>query len=133
MSGSSRNLFAALLAPLVLLVWFRWPSPSGAYSAAETFGQIVSAFGLFFAARSLSEMVASAIGTPSAIHRLGLVFVFATILSFSVRFGLYVSDIGSNPLKIAPVNGFGDAFWCMAAVALSMIRPTTRAQPLIDR
>lgn len=120
MPDSTRRRLAALLSPLLLFIWLRWPGPTASFSIGETIGQLMCAYALFFLAFGLSGLVTANLQTRNVVARLGFAFLFAGILSFSIRLGLMFSGTGllSESFIRELVNGFGDAFWCAAAIGL---------------
>lgn len=120
MPATTRQRLAASVSPLLLFVWLRWPGPTASFSIGETVGQFICAYAMFFTAFGLAELVTANLAMRRAVARLGFAFLFAGILSISIRLGLMFSETGSisGSFTRELVNGFGDAFWCAAAIGL---------------
>lgn len=120
MPETTRHRLAALVSPLLLFVWLRWPGPTTSFSIGETVGQLMCAYAMFFTALGLTGLAAANPERSGAVVYIGFAFFFAGILSISIRLGLMFSATGplSETFIRETVNGFGDAFWCAAAVAL---------------
>ncbi len=120
MPDSTRRRLAALVSPLLLFIWLRWPGATPEFSIGETVGQFLCAYAMFFTAFGLAGLVTANLQTRGAVALLGFAFFFAGILSFSIRLGLMFSETGpiSQSFMRELVNGFGDAFWCAAAIGL---------------
>jgi hypothetical protein len=120
MPDSTRRRLAAFVSPLLLFIWLYWPGTRPDVSTGETIGQLLCAYVMFFAAYGLTELVVANLNARNAFARLGFTFLFAAILSLSIRLGLMFSETRpvSGTFIRELVNGFGDAFWCAAAITL---------------
>jgi hypothetical protein len=108
-SESLRSWVAAIIAPLVIVVWFVWPLVPFDHSPGEVVRALATAYALFFLSRGLAFLAYS--GSRAAVH-LAFVLLFSFLISFGVSIGL------QDPFSSAALGALQDALWCTVAAAL---------------
>lgn len=109
-----RSWLAAIAAPLVIVAWFLWPVMPFNHSPGDIIRSVATAYALFFLARGLAFLAASALSTSRAAYH-AFVFIFAFLISFSVSVGLTLAGVAESPLVSAATGALQDAFWCAVA------------------